>query len=200
MHNPPHHQPPPAAGEITNPAFHIFNIVDTLRHADFPWAQSCAKYVALVFTVSFVFIRTVLGPPAVVWFMWMTLGVDAPWTHKVVWEVTAIGITAVSQLFAWDFVKHTVALWREHHPHHVRAAVPEGVAAAKQQAAVGLAPVAEAAADEEEQEAGEYLEDRDEEQEKWLPQRANGTAHGVVEDKAMVSTAAEFSDLSRKDR
>ena len=38
---------------------------------------------------------------------------DAPWFHRAVWIITAVGITIVSQTFTYQFVKETLEVVRE---------------------------------------------------------------------------------------
>lgn len=102
-----------AAGEFTNPLFHIFLTLQLFA----PSSKAAAvayRYWALAFTAIFLLVRSVLAPPAAIWFTWRAMAASAPLPHRLIQAVTALGIMVVSQLFAADFVRTTRAVWRQH--------------------------------------------------------------------------------------
>ena len=96
-------------GELTNPLFHIWNILDGLRPWH-PFADQMFRWWAPLFTIVFLAVRTVAGPISSWWWCNKVAVMDAPVLHKAIWIAASVGIMLVSQFFSVDFVKHTYNL------------------------------------------------------------------------------------------
>jgi len=102
-------------GELTNPMFHIFNILNECR----AWKQQAEvvyRWWAPCFACFFTAVRTIFGVPMSIYWSWKVSGLDVPLLHRCVWIVSCLGITAVSQIFACNFVKHAAELMGKKQP------------------------------------------------------------------------------------
>lgn len=97
------------AGEVTNPVFHIYNVLNDSR-AWSPTAEAAFRWWAPFFTSFFTLVRTAIGVPMAFWWSGRVATMAAPLPHRCIWIVAAFGITAVSQLFVRDFIRSTHAL------------------------------------------------------------------------------------------
>jgi hypothetical protein len=107
-------RPPPrtvcAAGEVTNPVFHVYNILNALRKRR-PRVQAAFRLWAPLFTALFIFTRTLAGPLVSWWWCRkVLLEVDAPLAHKACWIFVSVTIVAVSQPFSLQFWRDTQQL------------------------------------------------------------------------------------------
>ena len=93
-------------GEVTNPLYHLYNVLGTLRHTH-PPAAIAHRLITPLFTTFFVIVRSILGPPILIWWCSKVLVLDVPLTHRCIWMVASVGITLVSQKFSYRFIKET---------------------------------------------------------------------------------------------
>lgn len=96
-------------GEVTNPLYHLYNVLGTLRPT-YPPAAVAHRLVTPLFTTFFVIVRSILGPPILIWWCSKVIVLDVPLMHRCIWMVASVGITLISQKFSYRFIKETYSV------------------------------------------------------------------------------------------
>lgn len=93
-------------GEVTNPIFNCFHVTRVVKN-NFDWASYGFELISPVFTMSFVFIRSILSPPLVLWFGWKLI-FHSP-AIPVLWRMFMISLVflglAGSQIWSYKIIK-----------------------------------------------------------------------------------------------
>lgn len=97
-------------GEVTNPFFHFYNGLDLLRRTN---ARAAALFPlwGVPFCIVFISVRTLAGPLISYWWCPKVWALPAPAWARVLWVLTSVGITLVSQTFSLQFVRDVSAAW-----------------------------------------------------------------------------------------